>query len=118
MPAKGEGLLDMFSRSSSHNFLASAFLVFIFHHLDYKITIRHTRCQGGKWKRVCEKFMGKHFSKGVIARPVCVRTRTGRLDRAIQGMQDKAKQKSGLLTLKRRTGCGLFFMKGYEVTLD
>jgi len=52
--------------------------------------------------------MGKHFSKGVIAR----------LDRAIQGMQDKAKQKSGLLTLKRRTGCGLFFMKGYEVTLD
>ena len=108
MPAKGEGLLDMFSRSSSHNFLASAFLVFIFHHLDYKITIRHTRCQGGKWKRVCEKFMGKHFSKGVIAR----------LDRAIQGMQDKAKQKSGLLTLKRRTGCGLFFMKGYEVTLD
>jgi len=108
MPAKGEGLLDMFSRSSSHNFLASAFLVFIFHHLGSKITIRHTRCQGGKWKRVCEKFMGKHFSKGVIAR----------LDRAIQGMQDKAKQKSGLLTLKRRTGCGLFFMKGYEVTLD
>jgi len=108
MPAKGEGLLDMFSRSSSHNFLASAFLVFIFHHLDYKITIRHTRCQGGKWKRVCEKFMGKHFSKGVIAR----------LDRAIQGMQDKAKQKSGLLTLKRRTHCGLFFMESDEVTLD
>jgi len=108
MPAKGEGLLDMFSRSSSHNFLASAFLVFIFHHLGSKITIRHTRCQGGKWKRVCEKFMGKHFSKGVIAR----------LDRAIQGMQDKAKQKSGLLTLKRRTHCGLFFMESDEVTLD
>ena len=61
-----------------------------------------------KMKRVCEKFMGKHFSKGVIAR----------LDRAIQGMQDKAKQKSGLLTLKRRTHCGLFFMESDEVTLD